>query len=93
MFWGYGFFYLITPKTCHRFVGYLEEEAVRTYTKCIEQIDTGSLQHWKQTRASESARAYWRLPDNATVRDVILSIRADEVVHREVNHHFSGLKS
>lgn len=23
MFWGYGFFYLITPKTCHRFVGYL----------------------------------------------------------------------
>ena len=32
-----GFFlaYLINPKLCHRFVGYLEEEAVRTYTFAI----------------------------------------------------------
>lgn len=28
--------YLISPKFCHRFVGYLEEEAVKTYTHCIE---------------------------------------------------------
>lgn len=27
--------YLINPKICHRFVGYLEEEAVHTYTRCI----------------------------------------------------------
>ena len=26
--------YLISPRTCHRFVGYLEEEAVSTYDKC-----------------------------------------------------------
>lgn len=25
--------YLIAPRVCHRFVGYLEEEAVKTYTK------------------------------------------------------------
>jgi hypothetical protein len=25
------------------------------------------------------------------MRDVILSIRADEAIHREVNHHFSDL--
>ncbi len=62
-----------------------------TYTKCIQQIDEGSLQHWKHTPASDAAKAYWRLHENATLRDVILSIRADEVVHREVNHHFSGL--
>jgi len=24
--------YLISPKACHRFVGYIEEEAVHTYT-------------------------------------------------------------
>ena len=24
--------YIISPKTCHRFVGYIEEEAVHTYT-------------------------------------------------------------
>jgi hypothetical protein len=28
--------YAISPKFCHRFVGYLEEEAVYTYTKIIE---------------------------------------------------------
>ena len=25
--------YLISPKACHRFVGYIEEEAVHTYTR------------------------------------------------------------
>ena len=28
--------YLISPRFCHRFVGYLEEEAVKTYTLCLE---------------------------------------------------------
>ena len=28
--------YLISPKFVHRLVGYLEEEAVKTYTYCLE---------------------------------------------------------
>ena len=28
--------YLASPRFCHRFVGYLEEEAVKTYTHCLE---------------------------------------------------------
>ena len=28
--------YLVSPRFCHRFVGYLEEEAVKTYTHCLE---------------------------------------------------------
>jgi hypothetical protein len=32
----YFFMYLFAPKFSHRFVGYLEEEAVTTYTKCLE---------------------------------------------------------
>merc|ERR1712216_542669 len=35
------FSYLISPRTCHRFVGYLEEEAVRTYTHALNDIDSG----------------------------------------------------
>ena len=27
---------MISPRFCHRFVGYLEEEAVKTYTHCLE---------------------------------------------------------
>ena len=30
--------YLISPRFCHRFVGYLEEEAVRTYTHCLQVV-------------------------------------------------------
>ena len=35
----FSFSYLISPKFCHRFVGYLEEEAVITYTKCLQVIE------------------------------------------------------
>jgi len=33
------------------------------------------------------AKEYYNLPEDATFRDVILSIRADESIHREVNHY------
>ena len=29
----------MNPRYCHRFVGYLEEEAVRTYTHLIDELD------------------------------------------------------
>lgn len=32
---GFSACYLISPRYCHRFVGYLEEEAVMTYTKLL----------------------------------------------------------
>lgn len=35
--------YLMSPKTCHSMVGYLEEEAVKTYTKALEDIDAGKV--------------------------------------------------
>jgi len=41
MLWGYTALYIISSKTAHRFVGYLEEEAVKTYTHCLEDIDHG----------------------------------------------------
>ena len=28
--------YMFSPRFCHRFVGYLEEEAVKTYTYCLK---------------------------------------------------------
>lgn len=37
------------------------------------------------------AREYYELPENATMRDMILSIRADESIHRDINHKFSDL--
>jgi len=83
--------YLISPRYCHSFVGYLEEEAVKTYTICLRDIENNVIP-WKTKPAPEIAISYWHLAKDATMKDVILAIRADEALHREVNHTFSKLK-
>ncbi|KAK9455317.1 alternative oxidase-domain-containing protein [Dipodascopsis uninucleata] len=83
--------YLISPKTCHRFVGYLEEEAVTTYTRCINDIRAGKLPEWQNLQVPDIAKQYWKMGDNATMEDLILYIRADEAKHCEVNHTFGNL--
>ena len=43
-------------------------------------------------KAPAEAIEYYGLdPATATMRDVIVSVRADEAVHRSVNHHFSNI--
>lgn len=87
---GFFFTYLVYPKICHRFVGYLEEEAVKTYTDVVNAIEDGhELAHWKTTQPPEIAKSYWRLAPDATMRDMFLAIRADEANHRDVNHTFA----
>ncbi|CAG8930480.1 unnamed protein product [Penicillium salamii] len=89
-----GFFlsYVMSPRICHRFVGYLEEEAVITYTRAIEEIEAGELPGWDNVTAPAIAVEYWKMPeDHRTMRDLIMYIRADEAKHREVNHTLSNL--
>ena len=89
-----GFFlaYLVSPKTCHRFVGYLEEEATNTYTRAIEDLDKGRLPQWNNLRAPDIAIKYWNMPEgHQTMRDLLLYVRADEAKHREVNHSLANL--
>ncbi len=87
------FSYLFSPRTCHRFVGYLEEEAVRTYTHALSDIDTGGTdaRQWAKERAPKLAIEYWKMDEDATVRDVLLAVRADEASHAHVNHTFSSM--
>lgn len=86
-------FYIISPKTMHRFVGYLEEEAVHTYNAMVREIENsvGALHEWKSKPAPRDMAAYYCLDSGATYRDIVLCIRADEVGHREHNHLFSDL--
>src|SRR4051812_34703469 len=67
--------YLISPKTAHRVVGYFEEEAVMSYTSYLQEIDEGRSVN---VPAPEIAKRYWGLPESATLRDVVLVVRADE---------------
>ena len=47
--------YLISPRFCHRFVGCLEEEAVKTYTKLLSDIKTGAIPQFTNRAAIEQA--------------------------------------
>jgi ubiquinol oxidase len=84
-----GFFllYLVSSRTAHRVVGYFEEEAVLSYTQYLAEIDAGRVTN---IPAPAIAKRYWQLPAEATLRDVVLVVRADEAHHRDVNHGFAS---
>ncbi|MBC7625296.1 MAG: alternative oxidase [Aeromicrobium sp.] len=84
-----GFFilYLVSSRTAHRVVGYFEEEAVISYTLYLQEIDEGRSPN---VAAPHIAKHYWRLPADATLRDVVLLVRADEAHHRDINHGFAS---
>lgn len=79
--------YLISSRTAHRVVGYFEEEAVISYTLYLKEIDEGRSPN---VPAPAIARHYWKMPDAATLRDVVLLVRADEAHHRDINHGFAS---
>ncbi|KAI5661397.1 hypothetical protein M9H77_20720 [Catharanthus roseus] len=84
--------YVLSPKLAHRIVGYLEEEAIHSYSEYLKDIESGAIEN---VPAPAIAIDYWRLPKDATLKDVITVIRADEAHHRDVNHfasdiHFQG---
>ncbi|KAG8043358.1 hypothetical protein GUJ93_ZPchr0458g22788 [Zizania palustris] len=86
--------YLVSPKFAHRVVGYLEEEAVYSYTEYLKDLEAGKIEN---TPAPAIAIDYWRLPADATLKDVVTVVRADEAHHRDVNHfasdiHYQGMK-
>jgi ubiquinol oxidase len=78
--------YLVSARTAHRVVGYFEEEAVISYTHYLQEIDEGRSAN---VPAPAIAKRYWGLPEGATLRDVVLVVRADEAHHRDVNHGFA----
>ncbi|MEM9706908.1 MAG: alternative oxidase [Pseudomonadota bacterium] len=82
----YFFFYLFMPRTAHRFVGYLEEEAVVSYTSYLAEIDAGRQEN---VPAPRMAIDYWNLSADARLRDVVIAVREDEAGHRDVNHRYA----
>lgn len=85
-FIGFFLLYLVSARTAHRVVGYFEEEAVISYTLYLQEIDEGRSPN---VPAPAIAKHYWMLPDDATLRDVVLLVRADEAHHRDINHGFA----
>jgi len=88
VFWHFYFvLYVFFPKTAHRMVGYFEDQAVISYTQYLEEIDAG---HTPNIPAPKTARDYYGLAEDATLRDVVIAVRADEQGHADVNHDMAN---
>jgi ubiquinol oxidase len=82
----YFLLYIITPKTAHRFVGYLEEEAIHSYERYLRLVEEGKHEN---VPAPEIAMEYWKLDPHARLSDVIKATIHDEMIHRDINHKFA----
>ena len=82
----YTFLYIFFKKTAHRMIGYFEEEAVMSYSEYLAEIDSGKILN---RPAPQIAIDYWNLGSNASLRDVVIAVRADEAGHRDKNHEFA----
>jgi hypothetical protein len=88
--------YLIKPSAVHRFVGYLEETACKTYVNVIKHVEIPGTQlnaKWANMAAPAIAIKYYKLPADAKWVDTLKCMMADEAHHRDVNHTFAGMKS
>ena len=87
LFWHfYMFLYIFFPQCAHRMVGYFEEQACISYTEYLKEIDEGRTENIK---APKIAIDYYKLPKDATLRDVVIAVRKDEEGHRDVNHEMA----
>lgn len=85
-FIAYFILYLLSPKTSHRFVSYLEEEAVYSYTQYLHEVESGKIEN---VPAPSIAVTYWTLGSDSRLSDVIIAVRNDEAHHRDQNHHYA----
>lgn len=82
----YTLLYMCSSRLAHRFVGYLEEEAIHSYTHYLESIERGDILNDK---CPDMGIAYWGLKKDARLSDLIRAVREDERNHRDANHGFA----
>ena len=82
----YLFMYIFFPKTSHRMIGYFEDEAVKSYTEYLDLVQNGKVMN---IRAPQIAIDYYNLKKDARLSDLIISVRADEMHHADVNHGYA----
>lgn len=85
-FMAYLLLYCLSAKTSHRFVSYLEEEAVYSYTQYLCEVESGKIAN---VPAPSIAIDYWKLGDDARLSDLIIAVRKDEAHHRDQNNHYA----
>jgi len=90
---GQGIFYnayfllsLISSRSAHRLAGYLAERSVRGYSEYLASIESGERPNGP---APDTALAYWNLAPGSQLSDMIIAMREDEAIHRDIHHAFA----
>jgi len=79
--------YLCSSYTAHRLVGYLEEEAIISYSHYLKEVEEGRIPN---SNIPPIAQTYWNLAKEARLSDLIKVVRDDEDKHRQNNHQFAN---
>ena len=82
----YFILYIVSPRTAHKMIHYFEEEAVKSYTSYLEQIEAGAIEDCPAPRL---AIDYYDLSSDAKLSDMIHCVRADEQGHSDANLTFA----
>ena len=92
VFWHYYLvMYMLFPRTAHRMTGYFEEEAVHSYTSYLALIEAGDIE---DVPAPQMAIDYYtELQEGATLSDMIVCVRRDEMHHAKINHGYADQQS
>ena len=85
----YFFVYIFFPITAHRMIGYFEDEAVKSYTDYLNQIESGAVE---DVKAPQLAIDYYGLDKDACLSDLVKRVREDEQHHSETNHSYADHK-
>lgn len=87
VFWHYYLImYIVAPRTAHLMIHYFEEEAVRSYTAYLKEIEEGRIE---DVPAPLIAIEYYNLLPEAKLSDMIKYIRQDEQHHADLNKLYS----
>lgn len=82
----YLFMYIFFRGTAHRMVGCFEDEAVKSYTNYLAQIENKQIEN---VPAPQVAIEYYNLAKDAKLRELVLCVREDERKHAYVNHKYA----
>ncbi|KAJ3219072.1 hypothetical protein HDU67_002728 [Dinochytrium kinnereticum] len=47
--------YAISQETVHKFLAHVTEDAIKTYTLCLDDIENGKIKHWAHKPAPRLA--------------------------------------
>jgi len=78
--------YVFGRKSAHRFVGYLEEDAIEVYEQYLLVL---KQQPKKNVPAPEIAYQYWEFSGKVKLDAMIKAIIKDEKRHRDTNHEYA----